>query len=85
MKKRSLIIFDMDGVLVDVTGSYREVVRLSVVYYLRHVIGAKNLSDNFISLEDVSTIKKSGGLNNDWDLTYTILDTLLSSLIQWFK
>ena len=80
MKKRSLIIFDMDGVLVDVTGSYREVVRLSVVYYLRHVIGAKDLRDDFIDLEDVSAIKKSGGLNNDWDLTYTILDTLLHSL-----
>jgi phosphoglycolate phosphatase-like HAD superfamily hydrolase len=80
MKKKSLIIFDMDGVLVNVSGSYREVVRLSVVYYLRYVIGAKDLEDNFIDLSDIAAIKKSGGLNNDWDLTYTILDTLLFSL-----
>jgi phosphoglycolate phosphatase-like HAD superfamily hydrolase len=80
MKKKPLIIFDMDGVLVDVSGSYREVVRLSVVYYLRYVIGAKDLKDEFIDLTDVSVIKKSGGLNNDWDLTYTILDALLYSL-----
>ncbi|MFW6139190.1 MAG: HAD family hydrolase, partial [Spirochaetota bacterium] len=48
------------------------------VYYLKLVIGA-NISPHFISLEDVDSIKKSGGLNNDWDLTYTILNTILSS------
>jgi len=80
VKKDRMIIFDMDGVLVDVSGSYREVTRLSVVHYLRFVTGVKNLRDDFISLIDVSAIKKNGGLNNDWDLTYTIINTLLFSL-----
>lgn len=74
--KDPLIIFDMDGVLIDVTGSYREVTRQTVILYLSSVIGAK-VSRDFITLEDVDAIKKSGGLNNDWDLSYAIINTIL--------
>jgi len=75
--KKPLIIFDMDGVLIDVSRSYREVTRLSVVYYLRHIIGLSNIGYDFITLKDVDLIKKEGELNNDWDLTYTIINTIL--------
>ena len=74
--KKSLIIFDMDGVLVDVSRSYREVSRLTVVEYLRRIFGA-HVSDGFITLVDVAEVKKSGGLNNDWDLTDAILNAYL--------
>jgi len=77
MKIKPLVIFDMDGVLIDVSESYREVVRFSVIYYLRYVLGAGELKDDFITIFDVATVKKSGGLNNDWDLTYTILNVIL--------
>lgn len=66
----------MDGVLVDVTGSYREVTRRTVIEYLRQVLGA-DVSDDFITLADVASVKKSGGLNNDWDLTDAILNAYL--------
>jgi len=74
---KPLVIFDMDGVLIDVSGSYREVVRHSVLTYLRSVIGAPVLPDGAVTLGDVDAIKKSGGLNNDWDLTYAIIDVVL--------
>ncbi len=74
-----LVIFDMDGVLVDVSGSYREVSRLSVIRYLRQVIGAEELGEDFITLQDISEIKKTGGLNNDWDLTCTVIDAVLKT------
>jgi HAD superfamily hydrolase (TIGR01548 family) len=79
--KGFLIIFDMDGVLVDVEGSYREVVRRTVELYLRDVIGLHKPRDGFLSLADVDSVKKSGGLNNDWDLTYTILNCILKRYI----
>jgi len=72
-----LLIFDMDGVLVDVWSSYREVSRLSVIRYLQQVIGAEELGEDFITLQDIAAIKKTGGLNNDWDLTYAIIDAVL--------
>jgi len=75
--KKPLIIFDMDGVLIDVSLSYREVTRESVVYYLTHIIGLNNIENDFITLKDVDLIKKAGGLNNDWDLTYTIINAIL--------
>jgi len=78
---RSLIIFDMDGVLIDVSGSYREVTRRTVVEYLRSVIGADSLSDDALTLHDVDSIKKTGGLNNDWDLSYAILNAILTTYV----
>ncbi len=91
--KKSLIIFDMDGVLIDVSGSYREVVRRTVVHYLQWIIGAEQLNNEFISLSDIDGIKKDGGLNNDWDLSYAIINSILfhyfdphnSSLAQEFS
>jgi len=75
--REPLLIFDMDGVLIDVWASYREVSRLSVIRYLQQVIGAEELGEDFIKLQDIAAIKKTGGLNNDWDLTYAIIDSIL--------
>jgi phosphoglycolate phosphatase-like HAD superfamily hydrolase len=75
--KTALVVLDMDGVLVDVSRSYREVVRLSVAAYLRAVLGADSLPGDIITLADVDFIKKAGGFGNDWDLTCEIIDLLL--------
>ena len=79
MDKGKLVIFDMDGVLVDVTGSYREVVRKTVNLYLKEILGISIKKENWLTLSEIDLIKRSGGLNNDWDLTYTILNTILTS------
>jgi len=71
----------MDGVLVDVSGSYREVTRRTVLEYLRNVIGAESLPESFLTLNDVDRIKKTGGLNNDWDLSYAILNSVLTNCV----
>jgi phosphoglycolate phosphatase-like HAD superfamily hydrolase len=72
----------MDGVLIDVTLSYREVTRLSVIYYLRDVVGAHIPKNTFLTLSDIAAIKKSGGLNNDWDLTYAIINSYLRQALK---
>ncbi len=59
MSGKRLLIFDMDGVLVDVTESYRQ----SVV----EVVG--QLSGETITLEEIQLMKNRGNSNNDWDLT----------------
>jgi HAD superfamily hydrolase (TIGR01548 family) len=84
MERKPLIIFDMDGVLVDVSGSYREVTRLSVILYFKHVLGARIEDDGFLSLADVAAVKKGGGLNNDWDLTDAIINTYLVNVVPPF-
>ncbi len=57
------IIFDMDGVIVDVSASYREAIRKTAEYFL----GKK------ISIDEVSAIKNQPGMNNDWDATYALI------------
>ncbi len=57
------IIFDMDGVLVDVSESYIEAIKKTV----------KKLSGKPTTDEKIEKLKLSGGFNNDWELTHEIL------------
>ena len=78
MKSNKLIVFDMDGVLIDVSGSYREAVRKTARLFLA---GAKNfdkLPDPLFSLEELLRLKQTGGLNNDWELTARTIDLLFT-------
>jgi HAD superfamily hydrolase (TIGR01548 family) len=58
------IIFDMDGVIVDVSRSYREAIRLTAGYFLGREI----------MLQEVSDIKSKMGFNNDWDASYALIN-----------
>ena len=58
-----VIVFDMDGVLVDVTESYRETIRADGAALRRTGHLARTIQD----------YKNSGGWNNDWALSQKIL------------
>ena len=74
-----LLIFDMDGVLVDVSRSYRETIRKTVLIYLERCLGFEMGKKEPISEEDIALFKSAGGFNNDWDLTSGLLLYLLST------
>ena len=57
-----MLVFDMDGVLVDVTDSYRE----TVVKTVEHFTGKT------ISRDSIQDYKNQGGWNNDWMLSQKI-------------
>lgn len=76
----SLVIFDMDGVIVNVSGSYREAARRTAETFLSFLANTDQLPRPFFSLEDLAFVKQSGGLNNDWDLTYKVIDLLANTL-----
>jgi HAD superfamily hydrolase (TIGR01548 family) len=61
-----VLVFDMDGVLVDVTGSYRETIRQTVRYFTGRVVGGETIQD----------LKNSGGWNNDWAVAHKIIRDL---------
>ena len=63
MSAAAVIVFDMDGVLVDVSESYRETIRATV----RHFTGEET------TRELVQDYKNAGGWNNDWALTQRIV------------
>ena len=58
-----VLVFDMDGVLVDVTGSYREAIRQTV----RHFTGRD------IGNDAIQQFKNQGGWTNDWALAHQII------------
>lgn len=64
IKVKNLVVFDMDGVLVDVGNSYR----LAVKKTFEHFSGQE------LATERIQDAKNQGGLNNDWDLTEYLLE-----------
>ncbi len=60
---KNLIIFDMDGVLVDVTESYRETICRTV----EHFTGAP------LARDVIQEYKNQGGWNDDWKLSHHII------------
>ena len=73
----NLLVFDMDGVLVDVSGSYRDATRQAAYTFLKGCRGGELLKEPLFSLEELAAVKQSGGLNNDWDMTHRIISLLL--------
>jgi len=78
MKLPSLVVFDMDGVLIDVSASYRETVRQTARLFFDGAMGFEELPDPLFPLADLAGLKQTGGLNNDWDLTAVTLHLLFA-------
>ncbi len=62
MVKPGVIVFDMDGVLVDVRASYRDCI----------VAAVDELGGGAVTHEEIQDYKNRGGFNNDWLLTQTV-------------
>jgi len=73
-----VLIFDMDGVLIDVSRSYRKTIQRTVQFYLETCLGFGRSKRDWITNEEISLFKSVGGFNSDWDLTSGALLYLLS-------
>jgi HAD superfamily phosphatase len=60
---RPLLVFDMDGVLVDVGESYRETIQQTVAHF----------SGRRPTREEIQEWKNRGGWNDDWLLSHALL------------
>ena len=78
MQNKKLIVFDMDGVIIDVSNSYRDVVRQTARQFFGPAKAAEQLPEPLFALSDLAAVKQSGGLNNDWDLTSVVINLLYS-------
>ena len=75
-----MLVFDMDGVLVDVTESYRE----TIVKTVEHFTGQT------ISRDSIQDYKNQGGWNNDWLLSQKIcrdlgVDISYPTIVEYFN
>lgn len=58
-----ILVFDMDGVLVEVGASYREAIRETV----------RHFSGQTVSHDEIQDFKNAGGWNNDWLLSHRLI------------
>lgn len=61
--REEAIIFDMDGVLVDVSGSYMIAIQKTIECF----------TGKSVTPSKIQKFKERGGYNNDWDLTEAII------------
>jgi HAD superfamily phosphatase len=75
-----MLVFDMDGVLVDVTDSYRETIVRTVEHFTGRAISRAQIQD----------YKNQGGWNNDWALSQKIcrdlgVDVPYATVVDYFN
>ncbi|MBI5651669.1 MAG: HAD hydrolase-like protein [Chloroflexi bacterium] len=71
------LIFDMDGVLMDVSESYRAAIRQTTQIYFETGLGLAPFAGDLVSRDDVAAFKFADGFNNDWDLTTALVKYFL--------
>jgi HAD superfamily phosphatase len=73
-----VLIFDMDGVLIDVSRSYRKAIQQTTKIYMETCLGFERKRGDWVTNEEISLFKLAGGFNSDWDITCGIILYLLS-------
>lgn len=66
------LILDIDGVILDVTKSFRVAISQTVQYYFTHILKCKG-GAQLISSDETQLFKLAGGFNNDWELTFAVV------------
>ena len=65
------IIFDCDGVLIDVTKSYDTTINKTISYVLKKLFSPLMLVDTPLTNEILLKFKSTGGFNDEIDITYS--------------
>jgi phosphoglycolate phosphatase-like HAD superfamily hydrolase len=66
--------------LIDVSGSYREVVRQTVQIYLEQAVGLALSSESLLTPDEVVLLEKVGGFTNYFDLTAAFIIYFIEAL-----
>lgn len=82
LPKIDALVFDIDGVVLDVRGSFRAVISKTVQFYFSEILKWPG-SALLIAPEETQLFKLAGGFNNDWDLTFTVALFYLARAQQW--
>lgn len=80
------IFFDVDGVLIRTSESFRAT-DIAVAEYVAGTIFGLDWGQRegkpLVALEDVNAFKQAGGYNNDWDMCYLLASLSTARLREW--
>src|SRR6266704_5647069 len=80
------IFFDIDGVLIKATCSFRAADIAVAEYVVGRIHGldwGQNEDKQLVTLDEVNAFKQAGGYNNDWDMCYLLATLFTARLREW--
>ncbi len=83
LARANSIVFDCDGVLIDASQSYNKAIADSSAYLLSAFLG-KKFPSSTITEDVIFAFRRTGGFNNDWNATYSIVIFVMFSVPEKF-
>lgn len=80
------VFFDVDGVLIRTTDSFRATDVAVAEYVAGRIHGldwGQGEGKPLVTIEDVNAFKQAGGYNNDWDMCYLLASLCTARLREW--
>lgn len=77
LKKIDAVIFDCDGVLIDITKSYDLTIIKTTQYVLKHFAEINDAID--VDFKIIDGFKSTGGFNDEVDLTYAAIISIVAA------
>jgi len=77
IKSLDAIIFDCDGVLIDITNSYDLAIKKTVDFVLKEM--AKIDLPNIVTTQMIEGFKATGGFNDEVDVTYSLILCIIAA------
>lgn len=75
------LILDIDGVVLDVSQSFRVVIAETAQYYATKIMGLADTGP-VLHTSETELFKMAGGFNSDWDLTNAVVGLLVAKYAQ---
>ncbi|MCY3854289.1 MAG: HAD family hydrolase [Thaumarchaeota archaeon] len=72
------VIFDCDGVLIDIKNSYDKTIKETVKYIIKRFVNVE--INKFVTNKLINDFKQSGGFNNEVDLAYSIILSIITAI-----
>ena len=77
IKRLDSIIFDCDGVLIDVSNSYDLAIKKTVDFVLKEMAGINQ--PNIVTKDMIEAFKTTGGFNDEVDVTYVLILSVVAA------
>ena len=77
IKKLDSVVFDCDGVLIDVSNSYNQAIKKTVNFILKEMTQVNE--SILVTTEMIEGFKATGGFNDEVDVTYAIILAIVAA------
>lgn len=83
------LLFDVDGVLIETSNSFRAA-NIATTDYIVGTLngldwrqGVHGAAEHAVTMEDIGAFKRAGGFNSDWDMCYLLASLATARLREW--